>query len=170
MKIFEGFGGVRDLGRVVVTVGSFDGVHVGHRALLERVVRLARERRCESVVITFWPHPRMVLGGKIEELTTLKEKISRIKKVGINNLVILPFTEEFGRLTAAEFVSLLVENMDIEVLVAGFNNRLGSDRIGAREVETPFEIEVVDRVGEASSTLIRKLISQGKMDEAKDFL
>ena len=131
----------------VVTTGFFDGVHLGHRHLLETVVSLARERGEEAVVVTFWPHPRMVLQQDARELrllTSLPEKKERLAALGIDRVEVLPFTRELSRLTAREYLGLLEERFASSVVVMGYDNRIGSDRLTADEIGAAPAVDFVD--------------------------
>ena len=115
----------------VVTTGFFDGVHPGHRLVLETLVSAARERGEEAVVVTFWPHPRTVLQQDARDfrlLSSLEEKRARMLACGVDRVEVLPFTRSFAALTAAEYLSLLQERFGATLVVMGYDNRLGSDR------------------------------------------
>ncbi len=180
MRIFEGFDGLPSFQRPVVTVGSFDGVHRGHMALLERVVAQAKESGGESVVITFSPHPREVLGGGVRLLTTLPEKARLLEQAGIDNLIIVPFTAEFSRLSGEEFINILTKYTGMRTLVMGYNHHFGSDRMDADRVCQKsarsehgghnFDVEVVPNCDDISSTVIRRLIDEGRLTEAAEHL
>lgn len=121
----------------VVTTGFFDGVHLGHRHVLSAVVSSARERGEEAVVVTFWPHPRTVLQQDAREfriLTTLEEKKTLLAAAGIDRVEVLPFTRAFAALTAAEYLALLREKFGATLVVMGYDNRIGSDRLTAVEI------------------------------------
>lgn len=167
----------------VVTVGSYDGVHYGHRVLLSRVKALAASTSGESIVVTFWPHPRQVLpdGGNIRLLNTLDEKLYLLQEAGIENTLVLPFTAHLAGLTAQEFLeSILVDRIGVRRLVVGYNHRFGSDRKGdydflcSRQSCFGFTAERVERrdihAEKVSSTVIRHLIEAGEMHKAGEFL
>ena len=121
----------------VVTTGFFDGVHLGHRHVLETVVSLARERAEEAVVVTFWPHPRTVLQQDARDfrlLTGLEEKKELLLAAGINRVEVLPFTREFAALTADEYLCLLRDRYNASMVVMGYDNRIGSDRKTAKDL------------------------------------
>ena len=121
----------------VVTTGFFDGVHLGHRHVLSAVVSSAQERGEEAVVVTFWPHPRTVLQQDAREfriLTTLEEKKTLLAAAGIDRVEVLPFTRAFAALTAAEYLALLREKFGATLVVMGYDNRIGSDRLTAVEI------------------------------------
>ena len=121
----------------VVTTGFFDGVHLGHRRVLETVVSSARERGEEAVVVTFWPHPRTVLQQDARDfrlLTSLEEKKALLAAAGIDRTEVLPFTREFASLKADEYLSLLQSRYGASLIVMGYDNRIGSDRKTAEEI------------------------------------
>ena len=121
----------------VVTIGIFDGVHLGHVEILKRIKKLAADYKGESVVITLWPHPRFVLqpdNTELRLLTSLDEKIELIEKQGIDNLLILPFTTELANIPYDRFVSdYLVGQIGARHVVVGFNHHFGKDRKGTFE-------------------------------------
>ena len=115
----------------VVTTGFFDGVHLGHRHVLETVVSAARERGVEAIVVTFWPHPRTVLQQDAREfrlLTSLEEKKALLLAAGVDRVEVLPFTREFAALKAEEYLQLLQDRFGATLIVMGYDNRIGSDR------------------------------------------
>ena len=122
----------------VVTTGFFDGVHLGHRRVLETVVSSARERGEEAVVVTFWPHPRTVLQQDARDfrlLTSLEEKKALLAAAGIDRTEVLPFTREFASLKADEYLSLLQSRYGASLIVMGYDNRIGSDRKTFKDME-----------------------------------
>lgn len=167
----------------VVTVGSYDGLHYGHRVLLDKVKNKAAEIGGESVVVTFWPHPRKVLpaGGRVKLLNSLKEKVCLLSDVGIDNLVVLPFTPEFSGLSSRRFVKdILIGKIGMKHFVVGYNHRFGADRGGDYEslqkisAELGFTVEKVERrdvhEDKVSSTVVRHMIESGMMSDAAEFL
>ncbi len=183
MRIHPDMERLKPIPGAVVTVGSFDGVHVGHRALLECVEAGAAELGGRSVVVTFSPHPRTVLpgGGDIRILSTTSEKALLLERAGIDDMVVVPFTEEFSRLSSGEFVErFIVGKLGACRLVVGFNHRFGHDKEGDAESLarsgrrlgfdiTEFSQRTVDGV-KVSSTVIRRLVAAGKMQEAARLL
>ena len=124
----------------VVTTGFFDGVHQGHRHVLETVVSAARERGEEAIVVTFWPHPRTVLQQDARELrllTTLEEKKELLLAAGIDRVEVLPFTRSFASLKADDYLALLRDRFHASVIVMGYDNRIGSDNLTASEICDP---------------------------------
>lgn len=175
IRVFHGFGALPRFVHPVVTVGSYDGVHRGHRALIERLVAEARAAGGESIVLTFDPHPRVTLGrGEgLRLLTTLDEKIALLGELGVDNVIVIPFDRAFSALTGAEFVdSYLIGRVGAETLVAGYNHRFGHDRLDCDTLAASGRLRIVkvepctvdgQRV---SSTLIRRLLEEGKTAEA----
>lgn len=155
----------------VVTTGFFDGVHLGHRHVLETVVSAARERGEEAIVVTFWPHPRTVLQQDARELrllTTLEEKKALLLAAGIDRIEVLPFTREFAAHTAAEYLALLRERFGATVVVMGYDNRIGSDFKSAKDIN---DVIIVDEWGSSlSSTQIRKALEAGDIERANAML
>jgi riboflavin kinase/FMN adenylyltransferase len=121
----------------VVTTGFFDGVHLGHRHVIETVVSSARERGEEAIVVTFWPHPRTVLQQDARDfrlLTSLEEKKALLMAAGIDRVEVLPFTREFAAMKADEYLQMLRERFGATLVVMGYDNRIGSDRLTAWEI------------------------------------
>ena len=123
---------------MIATTGFFDGVHTGHRLVIERLVSLARERGDESLVVTFWPHPRAVLQDGARELrllTTLEEKKALLSALGVSRIEVLDFTRPFAALTAEEYLrDVLRDRFGVTTLLVGYDNRLGSDRLTAPDL------------------------------------
>ena len=156
----------------VVTTGFFDGVHLGHRHVLETVVSLARERAEEAVVVTFWPHPRTVLQQDARDfrlLSSLEEKKALLAACGIDRVEVLPFTREFAAMKADEYLCLLRDRVNASSVVMGFDNRIGSDKLCADDLDN---VIVVDEVGDntLSSTKIRQALEEGRIEEANGML
>jgi len=186
MKVFRDFGNLGRFNNPVVTTGSFDGVHIGHKAIINRLKRHAETIKGETVLITFYPHPRKVLypeteGKNLRLITTLEEKIYLLEKTGLDNLIIVKFTPAFARTTCEEFVKkYLVETIGARIVVVGFNHYFGWHRQGdfhylkelglkygfeAEEIpEQEIEHEAV------SSTRIRKALSEGYIQRANAYL
>jgi riboflavin kinase / FMN adenylyltransferase len=168
----------------VVTTGIFDGVHLGHRSLLNFLIKRAREIKGESIVVTFSPHPRLVLEQNhtgMSFLTTGDEKIALLEKAGIDHLIIIEFTKEFSRIDACTFVSdILVEKIGIKHLVIGYDHHFGSrgegdfDTIRQCSESSHFVVEQVQEFlsseGSVSSSAIREALIKGRIDEANAWL
>ena len=183
MRVFRGFDDLPAFRSGVATIGSFDGVHCGHKALLGRVCELARENDGESVVFTFDPHPRITLGcaDGLRLLDTAEEKLIGLERAGIENVVFIPFTQEFSRLSAEEFISdYIVGKAGIVDLVVGYDHRFGRDKQGdfalLSTVGRAAGLEVVE-VGQqlaggekVSSTVVRRAVADGDMERAARLL
>lgn len=168
----------------VVSLGIFDGVHSGHHEILSRLTSLAREVSGESVIITFWPHPRQVLkpdDNKLKFLCTLEEKKVLLEKASIDHLIILPFTRTLSNQDACEFVeNTLAKRFQIKYLVVGYNHHFGKDRLGdfkiIEECATRFGFKAIKMPprlvnGEkVSSSIIREALWSGHIQKANKFL
>lgn len=168
----------------VLTIGTFDGVHLGHRKIIDRLHDLAKTINGESVIFTFDPHPRKVVAPgetTLRLLTTLEEKIVLFEQSGIDHLIIYPFTAEFSKLTYEEFVEqVLVDQIHTKFLVVGYDHKFGKNRQGDFEFlkkcadRHEFQIEKLDVLlmneSHISSTKIREAIQQGDFETANAFL
>ena len=184
MKVHRGDASFEPPRAAVVTSGTFDGVHVGHQKILGRLKELARETGGETVVVTYWPHPRMVLypdDPAIQLLTTFDEKLALLEALGIDHLVQIPFTKEFSQLSSDAFVrQVLVDKIGTRQLVIGYDHHFGRNREGGFEylkehaAEYGFTVEEiprqdVDQVG-VSSTKIRNALEAGQVHTAREYL
>jgi riboflavin kinase / FMN adenylyltransferase len=168
----------------VVTVGTFDGVHRAHREIIERIVTRARGRSGRSVVMTFDPHPKEVVRsaqGPVELLTTLEERCERLGEIGVDLVVVLPFTLEFSRLTAAEFyTTYLIRGVGLSEVIVGHDHMFGRDRQAGQDELLAlgraygFEVSVIPPLaveGETiSSTRIRRALRAGAVRRANAML
>ncbi|MEM0933953.1 MAG: adenylyltransferase/cytidyltransferase family protein, partial [Bacteroidota bacterium] len=128
MKTFQGISQFKSDFATAVTIGTFDGVHIGHRKILERLINNAKQSGLKSTVLTFFPHPRIVLqkDTEIKLLNTLEEKVDILKDLGLDYLIVHPFTKDFSRLSATEFVrDILVNTLNIKKIVIGYDHRFG---------------------------------------------
>ncbi len=167
----------------IVTIGTFDGVHLGHRKILDQIIATAKSQDCESLVLTFFPHPRMVLqeGTEMKQLNTLNEKIALLEDLGVDHLVVHPFDKEFSRLTAEDFVKqVLVDTFKLKKIIIGYDHRFGRNRTADINDLTEFgntfgfEVEQISaqEINEVSisSTKIRTALSEGHIELANDYL
>ncbi len=167
----------------IVTIGTFDGVHIGHQEIIKNLVRNAISNNNKSVILTFFPHPRMVLqkGSDLKLLSTLEEKISLLEKTGLDFLIIEPFTKDFSRLTALDFVrDILIQQLKIKKLVIGYDHHFGRNREGdfeqLKEYGTVYDFEVEEIPAQdiqsiaVSSTKIRKALEEGNIEKANAYL
>lgn len=184
MKIYHGIDDFNKLGFAVVTSGTFDGVHLGHQKILARVQEIAKKSGGETVVITYWPHPRLVLHPEDESLkllNTFEEKAALLKEQGIQHLIRIPFTKEFSQLSSEQFIgNILVDTIGTKKLVIGYDHHFGKNREGSFEqlkLNGPkygFEVEEiprqeVDHIG-VSSTKIRHSLEEGDIETANHLL
>ena len=170
--------------RPVLTVGIFDGVHLGHRYILTKLKERARQLNGQSVVLTLWPHPRMVLnrgGNRVKLLNTLEEKKNMLEQAGLDHLIIMPFTTELSQLSSCDFIrDVLVDKCGISHLLVGYNHRFGRDREGDFEKlkdcarQYTFGIEQMEAFQIASckvsSTGIREFLLKGEIQQANSML
>lgn len=168
----------------VITIGTFDGVHLGHREVIARLIEISKDLSGESVVFTFYPHPRIIVDTKEDSLrllTSQEEKITILQELGIDHLVIYPFTEEFSRLSYHEFVkNILVDKMHLNYLVIGYDHKFGQDRQGdflslkKLSAELGFTVERLEEFSSGdivvSSTKIRKALDEGNIRKANQYL
>jgi riboflavin kinase / FMN adenylyltransferase len=172
------------LPNAIVTTGTYDGVHKGHRKILQALVETARKDKGESVVITFWPHPRKIIGTdtvEIKSLSTLDEKIEILAGLGIDHLLIIPFNREFSELSSAEFIhTILIKRIGTKKLVIGYDHKFGKNREGSfdylkKNASTfGFEVQEIPRQDlndiAISSTEIRKSLAKGDVTAAALYL
>jgi riboflavin kinase/FMN adenylyltransferase len=168
----------------VVTIGTFDGVHQGHKKVIRRLQELAHKVKGETVIFTFYPHPRLVLNAEnngLRLINTLEEKKILLEAAGIDHLVIYPFTKEFSKLSYVEFVEqILVRQLGMKYLVVGYDHRFGHNREGKYEDlkvfadKLNFKIERQDVLNmdaiNVSSTKVRKAIAEGDIKTANKYL
>ena len=136
MKIYHHINEFKPLDFAIATTGTFDGVHVGHRTILKKLIETAKKNNGESVLFTFNPHPRMVLQPDLDLnlINSLEEKAELLKECGLDHLIIHPFTKEFSRTSSLEFVrNILVKNIGVKKLVIGYDHHFGRNREGSFE-------------------------------------
>lgn len=184
MRIYEGLEDFLPVPNAVVTSGTFDGVHLGHQKIIQRIREIARSIHGETVLITFWPHPRLVLyptEHHLRLLSTFEEKANLLRQFGIDHLVTIPFTQEFSQMTSEQFIrKVLVEKIHTKKLVIGYDHRFGKNREGSFDYlqehssEFGFDLEEISRqdveeIG-VSSTKIRKALESGDIRTATNYL
>jgi riboflavin kinase/FMN adenylyltransferase len=184
MKVFRSLEDYHPPVFPVVTIGTFDGVHQGHKRILDRLNEVARTKGGESLLLTFWPHPRMVLNPPDKELrllNTIEEKKRHLEAAGLDNLVVLPFTDTFSQTPPYEFIrDILVGWLRVRYLIIGYDHRFGRKREGSLETlkayapEFGYEVEEIPAhaIDEAvvSSTQIRRALSAGAVETAREYL
>jgi len=184
VKVYQDFEEVGKIPNAVLTIGTFDGVHLGHQKIIERLKEEARKVNGETVLFTFFPHPRMVINPTnhgLKLIQTQAEKIENLERLGLDHLIIFPFTKEFSTLSADEFVKdYLVNKLHVKTIVVGYDHQFGKNREGSLKQlqklsETlPFKvIEIpaheVDEIN-VSSTKIRQAIEIGDIQTANSYL
>ena len=183
MKIYNSIEEFKKVKQAVVTIGTFDGVHIGHLKIISSLRKIADDIDGETVLLTFSPHPRIILFSDtdLKLINTKKEKIALLKNAGIDHLIIHPFSREFSRLSSVEFVrDILVNKIAVSRLVIGYNHHFGRNREGSFEhlksygPTYGFEVEEICaqdvRDVRVSSTKIRKSLEQGDIKSAKSYL
>ena len=184
MKIYHSLDDFSRLDCAVVTSGTFDGVHLGHQKILSRLKEIADKNSGETVVITFWPHPRLVLkpdDQHLKLLNTFEEKAALLKEQGIQHLLRIPFTKEFSQISSNDFIrTILVEKMGTRKLVIGYDHRFGKNREGSfdqlklKGPQFGFEVEEIPRQDidhvAVSSSLIREALEAGDVQAAQHLL
>ena len=183
MNVFPSISEFNSSKKTIVTIGTFDGVHIGHQKIIEKLIQETKKADCESLILTFFPHPRMVLNGSssIKLLNTINEKSSLLEKMGLDNLVVHPFDKKFSNLSAEEFVkTILVDSFNLKKIIIGYDHRFGNNRAANIDdlisfgKKYDFEVEQIsaqeiDSVS-VSSTKIRDAITDGNMIVANEFL
>ncbi len=183
MKIFHSINEFHSDKKTIVTLGTFDGVHIGHTEILKKLTQNTHDGEFESTVLTFFPHPRTVLQGKsdLKLLNTINEKISLLGNIGIENLIIHPFDEKFAELSAEEFAkTILVDQLQVQKIIIGYDHRFGKNRTADINdlitfgTQYGFEVEQIsaqeiDAIS-ISSTKIRNALELGDIDLANQYL
>jgi riboflavin kinase/FMN adenylyltransferase len=184
MKIHLGIKDIEELSNSVVTSGTFDGVHFGHQKILARLREAADEINGETVVITYWPHPRMVLkpwDPSLKLLSTFPEKATLLEKYGVDHLVKIPFTQEFAQMSSEEYIRVILnERVHTKKLIIGYDHHFGKNREGnlqtLQEFAPKYDFEVeeiprldIDAIG-VSSTKIRRALEVGDVKTANEYL
>ncbi len=183
MKIYQSTINFSTNRKTIVTIGTFDGVHIGHQFILKKLIHSAREQKNESIVLTFFPHPRMVLqqDSSIKLLNTIDEKATLLEKFGLDYLIIQPFDETFSNMLAEDFVkNVLIDKLNIHKIIIGHDHRFGKNRIADINdlidfgKKYNFEVEQISaqEINEiaVSSTKIRKALLDGNIKLANQYL
>lgn len=183
MKVFNSINDFTTSKKTIVTLGTFDGVHFGHNAILDKICRVANSEGLESVILTFFPHPRLVVSNNydIKLLNTIEEKTVLLEKKGIQNFIIHPFDKTFSELSPREFVTqILVEKLNIQKIIIGHDHKFGKDRAADFNdlinfgKEFGFEVEEISaqQINEVSvsSTKIRNSLLEGNISLANEYL
>lgn len=183
MKIYNSIYEFETSKKTIVTLGTFDGVHIGHNAILDKICKAAQQENLESVILTFFPHPRLIVSNNydIKLLNTIEEKAILLEKKGIQNFIVHPFDKTFSELSPREFVTqVLVDKLNIQKIIIGHDHKFGKDRAADFNdlinfgKEFGFEVEEISaqQINEVSvsSTRIRNALLEGNVSLAKDYL
>ncbi|MDQ8005676.1 MAG: bifunctional riboflavin kinase/FAD synthetase [Pedobacter sp.] len=184
MKIYTQLSEFKKLANAVVTIGTFDGVHFGHQKIIKRLCELAKSSGGESVLLTFFPHPRMIIDPENQELkmiNTIDEKAKILASLGVDHLIITPFTRDFSNLSASDYIkNILIDTIGTKKIIIGYDHRFGKDRLGSiqtlvenssvygYDVEEIPEQDINDVA--VSSTKIRKALLDGDVALANEYL
>jgi riboflavin kinase/FMN adenylyltransferase len=183
MKIYKSIDEYNESKSSVVTIGTFDGIHKGHQKIFNKVINVSKQSNLSSVVLTFFPHPRIILNkyNDIKMIDTLDEKIEHLEKIGIDNLIIHPFDKKFSLLSAEQFIKeYLVEKLKLKHIIIGYDHRFGKGREASvsdlKEYSSDFNF-IVDEIDAQeiekiaiSSTKIRNSVNQGDLETTKKYL
>ena len=184
MRIYHNINDFKPIQNAVVTIGTFDGVHIGHRKIIAKLQELAAEISGETVILTFFPHPRMILHPEdqdIKLITTINEKAELLEGLGIDHLIVTPFSRDFSNLSALEYIhDILVARIGVKKIVIGYDHRFGKDRKGGLEdlqrLSKEFEYDVIEIPEQdindvaVSSTKIRAALLNDEVDLANQYL
>lgn len=184
LKIYNHFSEFKKLENAVVTIGTFDGVHFGHQKILKRLCELAKATGGESVILTFFPHPRLIIDPENQQLkmiNTVEEKAKILANIGVDHLIITPFTRDFSNLTPADYIKqILIDTIGVKNIIVGYDHRFGKDRQGGMsdlqefagiygfEIEEIPEQDINDVA--VSSTKVRTALLEGDVALAASFL
>ena len=183
MRIFDNLKSYSSEKESILTIGTFDGVHIGHNKILKRLIQDSKKNNLSSLVMTFFPHPRMILNKshEIKMIDTIDEKINLLEKTGLDNLIIHPFDNNFSKIRAKEFVEeILVKKLKIKEIIIGYDHKFGKDREASVEDLKKFGQDYMFTVKEIpaqeidsiaiSSTKIRNAILNGEIEKCNKFL
>ncbi|AZA57447.1 bifunctional riboflavin kinase/FAD synthetase [Chryseobacterium shandongense] len=183
MKVFKNFKEYTSQKPLALSLGMFDGVHLGHKSIVDELIKVGSENNLETAVLTFWPHPRFVFNPNenLKLLNTLEEKQFLLEKCGIDTLFLKEFDEEFRNLTGEEFVrQILVDKLNIKYLIIGYDHSFGKNKSGNFELlqklsgELGFEVERMEAINihenNISSTKVRNALLAGNIKEANEML
>ena len=184
MKIHKDINSIKDITKPILTVGTFDGVHIGHQSIIQRVNDIAKEQGGESVLLTFHPHPRMVLfpdDDSLKLINTIDEKMTLLESFGLDHVIMIPFELEFSRMSPVKYVrDILVNKIGIDTMVIGYDHHFGRNRQGnlslLKELAPLYEFNVVEIPAQdidditVSSTKVRSAILDGQIRLANGYL
>jgi riboflavin kinase/FMN adenylyltransferase len=184
MKVYNHLDEFNKINNAIVTIGTFDGVHVGHRKIISRITEVAKQTNGESVILTFFPHPRMIINPEdvnLKLITTIREKAQLLEQLGIDHLIITPFTRDFSNLSAETYIQkVLVDKIGTKKIIIGYDHHFGKDREGNLErlqkfaPDYGYEVEEIPEQDihdiAVSSTQVREALKKGDVETANEFL
>lgn len=183
MKIYRSIEDYNEVKRSVVTIGTFDGIHLGHKKILSRLIKSSKNKDLNSVVLTFFPHPRIILNkyNEVKMIDTLDEKIIHLNEIGIDTLIIHPFDKKFSLLSANQFIKdFLVEKLKIKHIIIGYDHRFGKGREASvtdlKNYASDYDFTVEEIKAQeiekitVSSTKIRNSINEGDIKTTEKYL
>jgi len=184
LKTYNHLSEFKRLNNAVVTIGTFDGVHYGHQKIIKRLCELAKSTGGESVILTFFPHPRLIIDPENQDLkmiNTIEEKAAILASLGVDHLIITPFTRDFSNLSPSEYIkNILVDTIGTKQIIIGYDHRFGKDRSGGMKDLTAFSGPYgygIEEIGEqdindvaVSSTKIRQSLLSGDVKLASEYL
>ncbi|MES2827258.1 MAG: bifunctional riboflavin kinase/FAD synthetase [Bacteroidota bacterium] len=184
MKVYHHFSDFKKLNNAVVTIGTFDGVHFGHQKIIKRLCELAKSTHGESVILTFFPHPRLIIDPENQNLkmiNTVTEKARILEELGVDHLIITPFTRDFSNLSPAEYIkNILIETIGVKQIIVGYDHRFGKDRHGGmkdlQEFAKAYDFKIEEIPEQdindvaVSSTKIRNALLNGEVALAASYL
>ena len=181
MKVTKGLKNAHSSYPTILTLGTFDGIHLGHKTIISKLTGESKKNNLRSIILTFFPHPRNVVGSeKIKSISTLDEKIEIFSKLEIDELIIQNFDKSFSNISAEGFVKLLVDNLNLKKIIVGYNHRFGKNRSAdisvLKDFSLKYNFEVVEIKAfevekiKISSTKIRNAINEGNIDVCNSYL
>ena len=181
MKVTKGLKNALSSHPTILTLGTFDGVHQGHRTIISKLTSESKKHDLKSIILTFFPHPRNIVSSKkIKSISTIDEKIQIFSELDLDELIIQNFNKSFSEMGAEEFIKLLVNNLNLKKIIVGYNHRFGKNRSAdidvLRDFSTKYDFEVVEIKAfevekiKISSTKIRNAIDNGNIDVCNNYL
>ena len=181
MKVTKGLKNALSSHPSILTLGTFDGIHQGHRTIISKLTSESKKHDLKSIILTFFPHPRNIVGSKkIKSISTIDEKIQIFSELDLDELIIQNFNKSFSEMGAEEFIKLLVNNLNLKKIIVGYNHRFGKNRSAdinvLRDFSTKYDFEVIEIKAfevekiKISSTKIRSAINDGNIDVCNNYL
>ena len=181
MKVTKGLKNALSNYQSILTLGTFDGIHQGHKKIISKLTTESKKNNLRSIILTFFPHPRNVVSSeKVKLISTIDEKIEIFSKLEIDELIIQDFNKSFSNISAEEFIKLLVDNLNLKKIIVGYNHRFGKNRLAdinvLRDFSFKYDFEVIEIEAfevekiKISSTNIRNAINEGNIDVCNNYL